>query len=248
MGDDRVRRGLGDLRGGWLVVAAVVAAVGAIAGCSTTDSDDGGPGDGDGEEAMLEPVDLADRAGEPGIANLDALAKSGEVDRVVVMAPGGFARPTEHLFGPAEAKVQDVRHVLRTSSPDGPIDLFEAIVTFPGENLGPPGPQRCTLIEQGTGASMSCAPIDQQDLADLESMVVGSSGFDNTLVVELRGPKGTTHFVLELDGERVAINAVGTQALLVAAGQAGSCPRVPSVIEAWSEDQLLESEKPPVFC
>ncbi len=100
---------------------------------------------------------------------------------LVVMRPGGFARPPEFQGTPVES-----RHILRAPAPGGPVDLF---VTVRNEvDLG--GLVRCTEVAMRGGAGSSCGLVAEFDpLADVEAVTVnGTVSDDRTSVVELRVP------------------------------------------------------------
>lgn len=215
-----------------MATLAGAAALLAVPGC-VLGSEDGPAGeDGPEPEAGAAPI---------GPADVEALGLEGTVDEVVVMQPGGFVQLDRDHLGVGE--IRQARHILRASSPNGPLDLFELMVI---DRAMGQGLHQCRLLQESSGASMSCGPIE--DPAGGASLLMGTMSSEELIAYELVGPPETTHFIVVEDDWRTALVAVEGQAVLVSRGQGGRCPPIPSLIEAWAGEELVVSESPEGWC
>jgi hypothetical protein len=205
----------------WLACATVVFAT--VSACS---------GGGDGAA----PIEGAEPAATQ--VDVDALDLEGhDVDEVVVMRPGGFARAGD--MGGQDWEIVRERHILRTSGPDGPIDLFELQILAPEFD----GLQRCEAVVFSDGGSgMGCSPMAGPAAVgpNGQQMLRGGSGSERLTTFEIVGPAETTHFVVEIGERRLALIPVEGWALLVVAGP--FCEQSPTLVEAWQDRELLRSE------
>ncbi|MCP3991925.1 MAG: hypothetical protein GY724_22825 [Actinomycetia bacterium] len=94
---------------------------------------------------------------------------------------------------------------------------------------------------------MGCGPVGDVGPGP-SSLLVGSMGSDTYAIFELSGPPTMTHFIIVYEDRRIAINAVEGQAVFPLTGRdLGPCPPTPTLIEAWADDELLDSEVPQGF-
>lgn len=191
---------------------------------------------GDGGEPADEPPDPAAIAAELGLDDLD-------LDDVIVMQRGGFAPPPD--IGMPDGQIVQQRHVLRTTGPAGPIDLFEMVIAG-GEFSGV---QRCqSVVFADGGMGMGCAPLNEAAGAfgPDATILTGASGSDDFTVFELAGPAGTTHLVVDQGDRRVAVVAVADRGLLVSPGP--FCENPPTRMEAWMGEELLLVQDDQTMC
>ena len=214
------------MRGRGLLIATMAMAL-LVVGCSDTRINEVGNEDVEGAEHEV----------------LDVVALAADVDEVVEMLPGGFAKPGPFL-GP-ETQILQSRHVLRAITHEGPVDLFDMVII---EDDGRNGPQGCMALSTSDVLSMSCGPLQERRRADdgQQPLLRGSTGSDTMTIFEFVGPEGTTHFVVVVGQRRIGVIAIEGRALL--STRAEFCQAPPDLVEAWDGDRLLRAEDNQDLC
>lgn len=201
--------------------------------CSGSGSEDAAPPAGTDEAA--DPTAAADPDTAAVVAELEALRASGEIDEIVVMRPGVGGKPPDAPFVGPDTVVLGARHILRAPGPDGLTDLWVLRVRSP--ELGG-GVNECRVTVTANGSGAGCSPIGPGAVVGARpALVSGATGDGFTSTLQLVGPAGTTHLIVDTDGRRLGVVTIEGQALVTLDG----CPDN-VVIEAWQGDTMLVEE------
>lgn len=209
-----------------VLIFIVAAALGLTVGCTLTEFE--------ADPAPADVIDDADLGGD--FIDAEAFAAFGaEVDEVIPIAPGGARTPRAVQRIDPTLDVASSRHVARVLTAEGPVDLYDLVVRMEGELM------RCNALVVTNGSSMGCGPVDEDPSTGRfdQPMVVGTTGFDERLVLELMGPTDTTHFILILDGHRIGVAAIEGRAAISIGDR---CGVVGGRLEAWNGDELLRAD------
>jgi hypothetical protein len=217
-----------------VVATGVVALLAMISGCSNSETTD----------EAAEPA-ATEEADESQPIDLEALDL--DVDEIITMEPGGFAElpPDMLLIG----ELLSSHHVLRVMTPGGPLDVFRVVMKLDGsDGPGPEEPQRCLVLVDDQGSTMSCSSLGEGDVEEAE-LFHGLTSGDDHVAFEFEGPPATTHFIVVHEGRQIAISAIDGLAVLYHQVPGTACPTLPTTIEAWAGEELLLSEVPrPLHC
>ncbi len=201
------------------------------AGCAVTrESTVSGAGAIEDQVVDIEGVDDLDVA-----TDLDA--EELGVDAVLVMSRGN-GRPFPDFGGPGEQR-RAVQHILSIATPMGRVDLFSLQVLDENSN----GQwMQCEAIAFDTSMGMGCSDLGAAELD--ETGIVGSTGSDEGSVYELRGPSDTAYFIIESDGDRIAVVPVDGRAIFFQAG--AHCVSPPQMVSVRVGDVDVDVSEPTV--
>lgn len=168
------------------------------------------------------------------------------VDDVVDVRPGGTASLPEEFVGNAR-EIAAAQHLFGVLGPDGPVNVFEVTLAIAPGNTKP---QRCLVIAGRNEASWACGDEDQPLGGPRDdNLLAGGSGTDESpgeTIFQFAGPPETTHFIVTVNSRRTRIAAVQGIAVWVLRGR--MCQVLPTAVEAWADNKLLERDDQRDWC
>lgn len=186
-----------------------------------------GAGDGEAADPTVAAVDPAELA---------ELGLDGPVDEVIRMQPGTPGRPPEFLT--AGSTVLSARRLLQAPGGErGPVDLWVMRIKDPGGAV-----MACRFVTDHSGSGGgSCGDVLQDAAAGNGdgSVQIGASSDGAEVVYDLGGPDDLTHYIITLDGRRLAVIPVEGDAIV---RLDDGCGAAGGTLTAWRGDVQVDEQ------